>query len=187
MIFSKKGNSLQSNNNASLRGITLKYQLLRIYSLKRLKGAQLYSNTHQACSLTVSYTSFLNGTKFCPCQTKFTFAQGQDGTRAPAASSGGEHGWPCPWHPVPAGSSPSPAVPPSSAAPGCSSPRGHPAQGDPGPTAEWGARGSGAQRSRGWQGHCACTQGQGASAMGERDQDLVCKIDAELLAQSEPP
>lgn len=43
---------MQSNNNASWRGITLKYQLLRIYSLKRLKGAWLYSSTEQAAPLT---------------------------------------------------------------------------------------------------------------------------------------
>lgn len=72
---------MQSNNNASLRGITLKYQLLRIYSLKRLKGAQRYSSTHQACSLALRYTSFQTRRKFCPCQAKFTFAQDRISTR----------------------------------------------------------------------------------------------------------
>lgn len=89
MIFFKKGNSLQSNNNASWRGITLKYQLLRIYSLKRLKGAWLYSSTEQAAPLTeVIHLSRLEKTSV-PVRQNPPLHKPRASTDSPGASTGG--------------------------------------------------------------------------------------------------
>lgn len=80
---------MQSNNNASWRGITLKYQLLRIYSLKRLKGAWLYSSREQAAPLTeVIHLSRLEKTSV-PVRQNSPLPKPGAGTDSPRASTGG--------------------------------------------------------------------------------------------------
>lgn len=80
---------MQSNNNASWRGITLKYQLLRIYSLKRLKGAWLYSSREQAAPLTeVIHLSRLEKTSV-PVRQNSPLPKPRAGTDSPRARTGG--------------------------------------------------------------------------------------------------